>query len=122
MLASYLSPIPYSWCQDRETLDATLGAAPGAHEIQARPEVGGQRIPLTDQQFEDLIRLHLADFTEQVGLSALHVARMMCCTGERASTSCDGGTGYRAKGSHLNKYITYTVSPPGFNCASRIPQ
>lgn len=38
----------------------------GTRTISARPEVGGQQIALSDQQFEDLIRLHLADFTEQV--------------------------------------------------------
>lgn len=52
--------------QDRETLDATLDAPAGTHEIRARPEVGGERIPLTDQQFRDLITVHVADFIEQV--------------------------------------------------------
>ena len=53
--------------QDRETLDATLTAPPGTHEIRARSELGGERIPLTDKQFMDLITVHVADFIEQVG-------------------------------------------------------
>lgn len=32
----------------------------------ARPDVGGHEIALTDQQFEDLITVHLADWLEQV--------------------------------------------------------
>ena len=52
--------------QDRETLDATLSAPSGGHEIRSRSELGGERIPLTDQQFMDLITVHVADFIEQV--------------------------------------------------------
>jgi hypothetical protein len=52
--------------QDRETLDATLDAPAGTHEIRARSELGGDRIPLSDQQFLDLITVHVADFIEQV--------------------------------------------------------
>lgn len=61
--------------QDRKTLDSTLDALPGTHAIRARPGVGGEQIPLSDQQFEDLIRLHLADFTEQVK-SSMRRARL----------------------------------------------
>ncbi len=52
--------------QDRETLDATLSASSGAHEIRSRSELGGDRISLTDQQFMDLITVHVGDFIEQV--------------------------------------------------------
>ncbi len=52
--------------QDRETLDATLSAPAGAHEIRSRSELGGERIPLTDRQFMDLITVHVGDFIEQV--------------------------------------------------------
>jgi hypothetical protein len=51
---------------DRVTLDATLSAPAGKHKIMARPDVGGHEIALTDQQFEDLITVHLADWLEQV--------------------------------------------------------
>ena len=51
---------------DRVTLDATLSAPAGKHKIKARPDVGGHEIALTDQQFEDLITVHLADWLEQV--------------------------------------------------------
>ena len=51
---------------DRATLDATLSAAPGTHAIRARPALGGHEIKLTDEQFHDLITVHLADWLEQV--------------------------------------------------------
>ena len=37
-----------------------------ARASQARPDVGGERIPLSKQQFSDLITVHLADWLEQV--------------------------------------------------------
>lgn len=52
---------------DRATLDATLAAALGTHAIKARPALGGHDIKLTDEQFQDLITVHLADWLEQVG-------------------------------------------------------
>ena len=39
-----------------------------ARAFQARPDVGGERIPLSEQQFTDLITVHLADWLEQVRL------------------------------------------------------
>ncbi len=51
---------------DRATLDATLSAPPGTHSIRARPAVGGHEIPLTDEQFTDLVTVHVADWLEQV--------------------------------------------------------
>lgn len=59
---------------DRATLDATLSAPAGQHSIRARPDVGGAHIPLTDQQLEDLITVHLADWLEQA--RSAH----SCCT------------------------------------------
>jgi hypothetical protein len=50
---------------DRISLDSTLDAAPGEHCVRARPDVGGERIPLNDRQFTDLITVHLADWLEQ---------------------------------------------------------
>ncbi|CAL8468548.1 g8088 [Coccomyxa elongata] len=58
---------------DRETLDATLSAPAGKHTIRARPDVGGHEIVLTDQQFSDLITVHLADWLEQVEREAAKV-------------------------------------------------
>lgn len=51
---------------DRASLDATLSAPAGKHKIRARTDVGGHEIVLTDQQFSDLITVHLADWLEQV--------------------------------------------------------
>lgn len=51
---------------DRATLDETLSHGSGAHFVLARPEFGGHKIPLTDQQFTDLISVHLADWLQQV--------------------------------------------------------
>jgi len=50
---------------DRISLDSTLDAAPGEHCVRARPDVGGERIPLNDRQLTDLITVHLADWLEQ---------------------------------------------------------
>lgn len=56
----------YANCvMDRTTLDAALDAAPGERWLMARPDVGGERITLTEQQFTDLITVHLADWLEQ---------------------------------------------------------
>ena len=44
---------------DRATLDASLDDALGeSHTIHARPEVGGAKLLLTEQQFKDLIAVH----------------------------------------------------------------
>ena len=59
--------IAYVNCvMDRATLDACLDQT--THPISARPEVGGHTINLDQQQFSDLITVHLADWLEQVQL------------------------------------------------------
>lgn len=51
---------------DRASLDATLDHKAGSHFVVARPEVGGQRISLSDEQLTDLMAVHLADWLQQV--------------------------------------------------------
>lgn len=67
---------------DLASLDATVDAAPGEHFVMARKQHGGKRIPLTDQQYRDLITVQLADWLEQVrflrGLAdILHTRQIM---------------------------------------------
>ena len=58
------------------SLDTTLDAPAGQHSVVAHKQHGGHRIPLTDQQFRDLIVVQLADWLEQVsGLPC----RTGCC-------------------------------------------
>lgn len=51
---------------DLASLDATMDAPSGKHQVMARRQHGGQPIPLTDQQYRDLITVQLADWLEQV--------------------------------------------------------
>ncbi len=43
-----------------------MDAPSGKHHVMARKQHGGQPIPLTDQQYRDLITVQLADWLEQV--------------------------------------------------------
>ena len=59
------------------SLDATMDAASGKHSVMARKQHGGHTIPLTDQQYRDLITVQLADWLEQVRLAeAIHLETM----------------------------------------------
>jgi len=59
---------------DRGSLDAAVnGAGCGPCKIQAREEIvgrGNTDLALTQQQFTDLISVHLGDWLQQVGLPA----------------------------------------------------
>ena len=62
----------HTFCvMDLASLDATMDAPSGKHHVMARKQHGGQPIPLTDQQYRDLITVQLADWLEQVHC-ALH--------------------------------------------------
>lgn len=56
------------WCTHPVLLPKYIVSTLAAHApaFQARPDVGGERIPLSEQQFTDLITVHLADWLEQV--------------------------------------------------------
>lgn len=57
----------HTFCiMDLASLDATMDAPPGKHHVMARKQHGGHPIPLTDQQYRDLITVQLADWLEQV--------------------------------------------------------
>ncbi len=71
---------------ERSTLDATLDAAPGEHCVRARPDVGGERIPLTDQQFTDLITVHLADWLEQARFNEASFSAVVARTAPKLCT------------------------------------
>ena len=58
---------------DLASLDATMDHAAGQHYVMAREQHGGAKVPLTDQQYHDLITVQLADWLEQVGLVSSHV-------------------------------------------------
>ena len=51
---------------DLASLDATMGDEPGQHNIRAREQHGGKLVPLTDEQYRNLITVQLADWLEQV--------------------------------------------------------
>jgi len=79
---------------DRTTLDAALDAAPGERWLMARPDVGGERIALSEQQFTDLITVHLADWLEQAcayvsaGLLSLNAYSSGVCLGATKGQRC----------------------------------
>ena len=50
-------------------MDLTLIDLPGHHKLLLREEHGSKVVKLTDQQFLDLITVHLADWLEQVAMS-----------------------------------------------------
>lgn len=57
----------HTFCvMDLASLDATMDAPSGKHHVMARKQHGGHPIPLTDQQYRDLITVQLADWLEQV--------------------------------------------------------
>lgn len=57
----------YTFCvMDLASLDATMNAPSGRHQVLARKQHGSCMIPLTDQQYRDLITVQLADWLEQV--------------------------------------------------------
>ena len=57
----------HTFCvMDLASLDATMDAPSGKHHVTARKQHGGQPVPLTDQQYRDLITVQLADWLEQV--------------------------------------------------------
>ena len=57
----------HTFCvMDLASLDATMDAPSGKHQVMARKQHGGQPISLTDQQYRDLITVQLADWLEQV--------------------------------------------------------
>ncbi|KAK9805046.1 hypothetical protein WJX73_006614 [Symbiochloris irregularis] len=59
--------LAYVFCiMDLASLDATMCDPDGQHSILARQDQGGHRVPLTDQQYRDLITVQLADWLEQV--------------------------------------------------------
>ncbi len=67
----------HTFCvMDLASLDATMGAPSGKHQVMARKQHGNHVIPLTDQQYRDLITVQLADWLEQVnmGYTPLHNA------------------------------------------------
>ena len=53
---------------DRASLDASLDREAGSHFVTARLEAGNHSIPLTDQQLDDLVAVHLCDWLQQVSL------------------------------------------------------
>lgn len=62
----------YTFCvMDLASLDATMNAPSGGHQVLARKQHGSCMIPLTDQQYRDLITVQLADWLEQVCSSTL---------------------------------------------------
>ena len=65
---------------DRGSLDAAVMGSGGPCTIQAREEIVGQGntdLPLTQQQFTDLISLHLGDWLQQV--SAIMASLLTRC-------------------------------------------
>ncbi len=50
---------------DLVSLDVTMDAPSGKHQVMARKQHGSYVIPLTDQQYRDLITVQLADWLEQ---------------------------------------------------------
>ena len=59
----------HTFCvMDLASLDATMSHPSGQHCVMARQQHGGEKIPLTDQQYTDLITVQLADWLEQVGV------------------------------------------------------
>ena len=82
----------YANCvMDRTTLDAALDAAPGERWLMARPDVGGERIALSEQQFTDLITVHLADWLEQACADVCRLPRP-CCLFKRCVPARDHRT------------------------------
>lgn len=68
----------HTFCtMDLASLDATVDAPAGEHFVMARKQHGGKRMPLTDQQYRDLITVQLADWLEQVIYCHLFV--LLCC-------------------------------------------
>lgn len=51
---------------DRLSVDNDLDAAAGAHAFRARPELGGETIPMPDDLWFDFVVLTLGDWLEQV--------------------------------------------------------
>ena len=57
----------HTFCiMDLASLDATMDAPSGKHHVVARKQHGTEQVPLTDQQYHDLITVQLADWLEQV--------------------------------------------------------
>lgn len=56
---------------DRATLDASLDHSSSRKTVEARKEVGGAKIELDEQQFRDLISVHLGDWLQQVTITPL---------------------------------------------------
>lgn len=67
----------HTFCtMDLRSLDATMDAPSGKHFVLARKQHGGHEIPLTDQQYQDLITVQLADWLEQVALLVAATRRL----------------------------------------------
>ena len=69
----------HTFCvMDLASLDATMGAPSGKHQVMARKQHGNHVIPLTGQQYRDLITVQLADWLEQVNLGYTPLHNAVC--------------------------------------------
>lgn len=63
---------------DLASLDATMGAPSGKHQVLARKQHGNHVVPLTDRQYRDLITVQLADWLEQASLGYMSFYNAVC--------------------------------------------